>query len=609
MLRPRYIEKMPQRVVEIMSEIESDMLSTVARRILKFGEITGSTEYTIKKAQQMGILHQELLEIISKKSGITEEYLQTIFEKAGFDSMSYDNAIYERAKKEGLTSNEPLSPTDPALQSILNAGISNAKSAFNLTNTKCIQSATSTYTNALDKAYLSIITGAEDYHTAFRRAIDDIAKSKIEVIEYTKDGKTIHYGAEAAARRSIITSVNQTTLKMQEENLNRMGCNLVETSSHAGARPSHAEWQGKVFYYNTPVEGYESFIAVCRYGQVDGIGGANCRHSWYPFYEGLSEPSFDRDPSKELGIDNDEHYELTQEQRKLERRIREAKKELAVYEAAGDEDKVKEARAKIAQRQSDLRDFIEENDKYLSRDYSRESIGTSRGTKSESKPQAKDVTKIDNFKELSSYLSDSYNIKLDSKVESLNLQAIKKPLEGVEWMIKQHPEIGNAVESISTKKVGVMASNGRRIYFNDSTFMDPETLTKNCEKMAESGWWVKNSNPQSIGVHESAHVLEWVLCKSNPAYIGELQRMTAFKDCVEAKSIVSQACINIKKTSYGKGKLNNELKSSISRYALYSASETMAEAFADYYVNGSNANPLSIEIRKLTISQLKKYKE
>lgn len=37
------------------------------------------------------------------------------------------------------------------------------------------------------------------------------------------------------------------------------------------------------------------------------------------------------------------------------------------------------------------------------------------------------------------------------------------------------------------------------------------------------------------------------------------------------------------------------------------ASEAMAEAFADIYDNGSEANPLSVEIKRLTKEHLESY--
>lgn len=129
-----------------------------------------------------------------------------------------------------------------------------------------------------------------------------------------------------------------------------------------------------------------------------------------------------------------------------------------------------------------------------------------------------------------------------------------------------------------------------------------------CLAQSNKGFWIKNSSLSSIGVHESAHGIEWIMGSINPIYDYKWQRTVAWNDCAEAKTIISQAIKNVKSSSYGKNKAKADLINAISRYAAKTESEAMAEAFADVYANGENANPLSIEIKKLTFEQIKKYK-
>ena len=37
---------------------------------------------------------------------------------------------------------------------------------------------------------------------------------------------------------------------------------------------------------------YPDFVEKCGYGSVTGIGGANCRHSFHPFIESVSERTY-----------------------------------------------------------------------------------------------------------------------------------------------------------------------------------------------------------------------------------------------------------------------------------------------------------------------------
>ena len=89
-----------------------------------------------------------------------------------------------------------------------------------------------------------------------------------------------------AVRRAVVTGVNATALKLQETLMDEMGCDLVETSAHAGARPSHAVWQGKIFGRSGTHPKYPSLVEGTGYGTGEGLGGWNCRHSIMPFFEG-----------------------------------------------------------------------------------------------------------------------------------------------------------------------------------------------------------------------------------------------------------------------------------------------------------------------------------
>jgi hypothetical protein len=64
----------------------------------------------------------------------------------------------------------------------------------------------------------------------------------------------------------------------------------------------------------------------------------------------------------------------------------------------------------------------------------------------------------------------------------------------------------------------------------------------------------------------------------------------------------------VKNTSAGKGKLKAELIKAVSKYANDNASETMAECFQDYAVNGSSANILSKKVVEISRKFYNAYK-
>ena len=224
-----------------------------------------------------------------------------------------------------------------------------------------------------------------------------------------------------------------------------------------------------------------------------------------------------------------------------------------------------------------------------------------------SKILLQNIGQSQDFDTLETYFGQQYQINMNPDVKNLDFDTVQKALHGVDSMLQEFPDVAARLSRISTDKSGVMACVGEEITFNPFYFSDANKVKDLCKKY-DGGWWVRNVSPESIGVHETAHAIEWELIQLNSTYLYDAQRIEAWNKCSEAKVIVSQACRNIKKTPYGKGKKNAELIGGISRYAHDSPSETMAEAFADVYANGKNANPLSVEIRKLTKEQLKKYK-
>lgn len=217
------------------------------------------------------------------------------------------------------------------------------------------------------------------------------------------------------------------------------------------------------------------------------------------------------------------------------------------------------------------------------------------------------LTKYNDLDTMAVYIKQKYGIDMNASVKTLNYDAVRAAMDGVEAFIAEYPDVGTVLQTIETKQSGIMACSGNKITFNPQYFSD-DKLVKLCKDQSSTGWWPPNASISSVGAHEAGHAVEMVLIQNNPAYKYDFERAVAWNNCTEAKRIVSQACKNIKKTPYGKGKKKYNLIGAISRYAQSNDSETLAEAFADVHANGQNANPLSIEIKRLTDEQLKQYK-
>ena len=219
----------------------------------------------------------------------------------------------------------------------------------------------------------------------------------------------------------------------------------------------------------------------------------------------------------------------------------------------------------------------------------------------------KEIKETKDFISLEKYLNGKYNITVDRSVKKLDFKTCRSVLEGVETVFKDFPDLSTNIREISTQNRGVMCCSGDVIYFNPKYFADVSGFEEMCRNCSDNGWWVKNSSPASIGVHETGHAVESLII-SKCRYDYDWERIMAWNKAEISKKIVSQALKNIKKTPYGKGKLNRDLMMAVSRYGATSKQEVFAEAFADCFANGENANPLSIEIRRLALEQYNRLK-
>lgn len=369
MLTPEQLDEFPDRLLELYAQVEADIIADMCRRISTYDYYIPAAQWQYKKLMDMGKMQEYIMQELSSKLYISWDYLEEIFAQAGIKTIEFDDHIYEKA---GL--NVRTLKDSPALIRILNEGLEKTHGLFrNLTSTTAV-AGSHQFEMALDRAYMQIITGAFDTNTAIRNAIKDLAGNGLAAISYPNGH--VNY-IESAVRRAVITGVNQTALKMQETRAQEMGSDLVETSAHAGARPSHAIWQGKVFSLSGTHPKYPNFKLETGYGTGTGLGGYNCRHSFYPFFEELSEPAYSKQELQKMNAKDYEYngekmteYEATQKQRAIERKIRRWKREYKGMEAAGLP--TDEASAKILQWQNIQKDFLQQTG--LKRQTDREQI-------------------------------------------------------------------------------------------------------------------------------------------------------------------------------------------------------------------------------------------
>lgn len=361
MLDPVKLLKVPDELVQLFYDLETDILKDIAERlVLNDYKLSPTSAYRLKKLKELG-LHQDT--VIKKIAAILKESEKKV--KKAVTDTSYQNirTDNEQLKQYDLFNNASYDMGE--LRDIMMKGIRQTNGELKNITKSMAAAASKTYERALDNAFLKVRSGAYSYTEAINTAVEDLAKKGMETFTY-KSGK--HEQVASVVRRAVLTGVNKTAIEAQLKNLSNMGKNLVRTTQHLGARPTHEVWQGKTFYYGEPIEGYQSLEEGTGYGTGEGLGGWNCRHGIRIALEEMGI-SYTEEP-----VDTDENnriYELEQQQRYNERMIREWKRRRDIKKAGG-QDYAKESR-KVKEWSARQESFIKAHPE-LKRQINRESI-------------------------------------------------------------------------------------------------------------------------------------------------------------------------------------------------------------------------------------------
>lgn len=353
MLTPDYLQGAPAELEELFLRLEEDIIADICRRIAKAGYLTDSAEHQVLRLRELGAGTEYIKQKISEYSAISDEAVDRLF----FDAAQTSDEFYKKAYAQVNVGYTPYEYND-FFQQAVTASVNQTKGELrNFTQSMGFSyrgsngqmrfhGAAEAYRDCLDYAYMQVMTGAVDHNTAVRNATRRLTEGGLQFVDYAS-GVRCH--ADVAARRAVLTGLSQMTGKVSEHNAAELDTDIVEVDAHAGARPDHAQWQGKWYSLSGKSKKYPSLKAVTGYGTVTGLKGANCRHDFYPVIEGISEPSYTEEELKSIDPPPFEYngktytyYEATQRQRAMERSMRKTKREILATDATDDKDRFTE---------------------------------------------------------------------------------------------------------------------------------------------------------------------------------------------------------------------------------------------------------------------------
>lgn len=369
MLSDEQKDQLSAEIIPLFQDLEQDVIQDIARRLRKEKRWTESAELQAKALEKLGHSPAEIRRLVLKELHADKEFeamlIKNTLEHKKTIRGEINRAISE-AKKRGddiVSRARLMSFADdvsfwesqgrqlkesPALRQIGKEASKrlehNLKSLTHSTGFKFIGrpiKEEQAFNYAMDKAVMHIASGAFSSQQAVEQVVSDLEKSGLRKVDFASG---ISRGIDVAAHLAVRTTLGQMTADISMLNAKELDTDLVEVSSHAGARDgdghaNHAQWQGKVYSISGkayPEEsrrlGYkiESLEKVTGYpNDPSGLCGYNCRHTFYPFVEGISEPNPIEKEPEPVEVDGKvyTYYQATQKQRRIERELREYKRQ------------------------------------------------------------------------------------------------------------------------------------------------------------------------------------------------------------------------------------------------------------------------------------------
>lgn len=323
MLSPEYLQQISEGAEDIAEQLHNDIIRRIVKRIMiRLGRgdnyiLTATDKWQLEVLQDAGYLLTDIQAEVAKYTALQQIEILEAMEAAGVENLIYDDAIYTAAG---------LSPThlkqSPALIRIVQRNYKATLGEWKNYTQTTAKAAQQLFIQQCDRAYTLVTSGAISYTQAVKEAVDVISTQGVEVVYPTGHKDTI----ETATLRAVRTGVSQMAAEITDTRMDEMNWDIILVSAHLGARvtdkedyTNHYWWQGKFYSKSGKDKRFPPF-SVCNMGDVQGIHGANCRHSHGPG-DGVHNPFEHYDSEK-----NKVAYDLQQRQRPLERRIRKTKR-------------------------------------------------------------------------------------------------------------------------------------------------------------------------------------------------------------------------------------------------------------------------------------------
>lgn len=379
MTREQY-DELSAPLVRVLLDMEDDILREIAAQLSRDGDISDTSKWRIRQLARAGRFDKRAAAIIAGYSEVEDGQAMDAVLAAAETEIGYlDNAV-QAANAAGLSEYFSDIPAEESALGAAKAFQRQAASDLNLVNTVMGYKAKSAYVNAVNAIYrdtaegrqgaldimgkgaAKAVSGQMSLQEATRKTIRELAQKGIPAFV---DKRGREWSPEAYVMMDMRSTLGNTARAAQNARCDEYGINLIEVSSHMGARPLCATYQGRIFSRDgskgVTTDGaggkiYYTPLSETSYGQPAGLFGINCGHVQYPFVPGINFQRYFPYPKEE----NDRRYMQFQQQRAMERGIRAAKRECMMLQETGDTEGLQKASLRLRNQREKYRAYCKE---------------------------------------------------------------------------------------------------------------------------------------------------------------------------------------------------------------------------------------------------------
>lgn len=369
-------EKLQEQLLEIFDKRFQDyntkVLEELGNVIKQFKNLTPSQAYKLGQQLKYNTTVKDLLNELSKISGLSVKDLKAILEKVAKENIGFADVYY---KARGLET--PIYSQNKALQRLVSSvyKVSGAEfkniaksTGFRLLGDNgkpMLLDINFTYNEIIDRCVIAISQGKETYQQSMRSTLKQLSSSGVRKIEYDSGYSR---RLDTSIRQNILDSMRQVSNESQQLFGKEFDSDGIEISTHLNPSPDHSNVQGHQFS-NKEYEKLQSTGVATDYNgkMIDirikdnfrPISTMNCFHYIFSIVLGVSKPQYSNEELKKIIDDNEKgaeldgkhytNYELSQIMRKLETKIREQKDLQIMARASDDKDLILQSQTKITQ--------------------------------------------------------------------------------------------------------------------------------------------------------------------------------------------------------------------------------------------------------------------